>query len=146
MTVDFSQDIKTTRRQIESYVRRGQKIPKDVLYYHNSLLSASINTDTVENGQADDFPGGSLSQNFLDISTSNNTITTGSPTREYILIQNIGGENIYVYFGPGAASVGAGLLIVPGGSWSTQFPQFTRNSIQVIAENNSSRIAFYYIG
>jgi len=145
MAVDFSQDIKTTERQMSTYVRKGQKVPKDVLAHYNNLLSGTINAQTVENGQADDFPAGPLASTFPAVTNTDSAILPASATTQYILIQNIGTDTIYLNFGAAAAVLG-GLQLSPGASWSTQFPQFTTAEIHAIAESTSSNVAIYTIG
>lgn len=144
MAVDFSQDIKTTERQITSYVRRGQKIPKDVLNHYNNLLSGAINSEKVNNGQSDSFPSGSLSSVFANVPNTDSTILTAG-SRQYLLIQNIGNDVVFINFNA-AAGVNIGLKLFPGSSWTTQFPQFVNTTIHAIAENTSSHVAIYTIG
>lgn len=145
MAVDFSNDIRTTERQMARFVRKGQKVPKDVLAHYTNLLSGTINAQTVENGQADDFPAGDLAGIFPSVSTTSSVVIAASTSREFILIQNIGTETIYINFN-GPAGVAAGLQLVAGGSWSSQFPQFAKAEIHAIAETGSSTLALYTIG
>lgn len=49
MTVDFSQDIKTAERQMNSYINRGQKVPSNVLAHYNNLLSGTLNANILYN-------------------------------------------------------------------------------------------------
>lgn len=144
MAVDFSQDIKTTERQMNRYVRNGQKVPKDVLAHYNNLLSGTLNAQTVENGQADDFPSGNLTTTFGSVPNTNGVILIEGD-RQYLLIQNVGDDTIYINFGASAAVLG-GLKLLPGASWSTQFPQFATAEINAIAETSSSDVAIYTIG
>ena len=127
------------------YVRNGQKVPKDVLAHYNNLLSGTINAQTVENGQADDFPAGDLSTTFTDATTTDAVLLIADTAREYILIQNIGDEVIYINFN-GIAAVDGGLKLGPDASWSTQIPQFATAEVHVIATANTSPLAVYSIG
>ena len=144
MAVDFSQDIKTTERQMNRYVRNGQIIPKDVLAHYNNLLSGTLNAQTIENGQADDFPSGDLNSTFTSVPNTN-TVILAAGDRDYLLIQNVGDDTIYINFGAPAAVLG-GLKLLPGASWSTQFPQFVTAELNAIAESTSSDVAIYTIG
>lgn len=145
MAVDFSQDIKTTERQMNTYIRKGQKVPKDVLSHYTNLLSGTLNAQQVENGQSDDFPSGDLSTTFTDATTTDSVILIADTDREYILIQNTGDEIIYLNFNAPAA-VDGGLKLGPDASWSTQIPQFAKAEIHTIAEANTSALAIYTIG
>lgn len=145
MAVDFSQDIKTTERQMSTYVRKGQKVPKDVLAHYNNLLSGTLNAQQVENGQSDDYPSGDLSATFANATTTDSVLLSADTDREYILIQNTGDEIIYLNFNAPAA-VDGGLKLGPDASWSTQIPQFATAEIHTIAEANTSPLAIYTIG
>jgi len=145
MAVDFSNDIKTTERQMSRYVRNGQKVPKDVLAHYNNLLSGTLNAQQVENGQADDFPAGNLAGLFFNANTIDAVLLGSDPDREYILIQNLGDEIIYINFGF-AAAVDGGLKLGPDESWSSQIPQFVTSEIHSIAAANTSAVAVYTIG
>jgi len=145
MSVDFSQDIKTTERQMNTYVRKGQKVPQDVLAHHNNLLSATLNAQQVENGQADDLPSGNLNSLFPLITTTDDIILKLNTSTEYVLIQNIGDKTVYIHFGAPAA-IGAGLQLLAGASWSSQIPQFIQNDIHAITVSGTSTLALYYLG
>lgn len=145
MAVDFSQDIKTTERQMNTYIRKGQKIPRDVLDHYTKLLSGTLNAQQVENGQSDDFPSGDLSSTFSSATTTDSVLLTAEEDRQYILIQNTGDEVIYLNFNAPAA-VNSGLKLSPDASWSTQIPQFAGAEIHVIAAANTSTVATYTIG
>lgn len=145
MAVDFSYDIKTTERQMSKFVRRGQKVPKDVLAHYTNLLSGTLNAQELENGESTDFPPGNLNSSFPSITTSNSVPLAADTNRNYILLQNIGDQTIYINF-DGVAAVGGGLQILPGGSWTSQIPQFVEAALNAIAQAGTSILAIYVIG
>lgn len=142
MNVDFSNDIKLVQRQMNRYVRQNLTIPKDVLAHYNNLLGGTINQETVESGQADDFPSGSLTSTFPTVNTSSTVLLTANPDREYLVIQNIGANDIYLNFG-GAATVGGGYLLNTGEVFQTQIPQFASAEIEAIADSVASTAAVF---
>ena len=142
MNVDFSNDIKLAQRQMNRYVRQKLPIPKDVLTHYNNLLSGAINQETVESGQADDFPSGSLTSIFPTVNTSSTILLTANPDREYLVIQNIGANDIYLNFG-GTASIGGGYLLSTGEVFQTQIPQFTSAVVEAIAHTVASTAAVF---
>ena len=127
------------------YVRRGQKVPKDVLAHYNNLLSGTLNAQELETGESTDFPVGALVSTFPSIATANGVVLAANADRTYILIQNIGPEAIYINFGA-AAAVGGGLQLLPGASWTSQIPQFVEAELNAIADTATSSLAVYTIG
>lgn len=149
MAIDFSQDIKTAERQMNTYIRRGQKVPRDVLDHYTKLLSGTLDSQTVENGgnsSTSSAPQGSLNPGtFPTVSDTDSVILSADTDRSYVLIQNTGNETVFINFGS-AAAVNGGLKIIAGGSWSSTFPQFAETEIHAIAEANTSTLTIYTIG
>jgi hypothetical protein len=141
MALDFSKAIKSVEASINKYLIKGQAIPTNSLSYYNDLRTA--------NGSASGGGGSSgnsgiitptVYEGTLQPSYYNNLSTTnpekiigGNPSISYILLQNNGSHN--VYFTPlepaGNASLigGPSLVLVPGGSWSSDIAQFITRGI-----------------
>jgi len=145
MAVDFSQDIKTTERQMNRYVNNGQKVPRDVLSHYTNLLSGTIDSETVEKGKSDNYPEGDISSTFTSVSDTDSVILTQDTNRDYIMIQNLESEAIYINFGAPSA-VNGGLKLSSDASWSSEIPQFAQAEIHAITATGSSNIAIYSIG
>lgn len=155
MALDFSKAIKSVEASINKYLIKGQAIPTNSLSYYNDLKTA--------NGSAGGGGGGSSSGNsgittpivyegMLESGYHNNLSTTDSeqmivsnPSISYILLQNNGSHNIY--FTPlnpgGNASLvnGPSLVLVPGGSWSSDIAQFITSGIYAQAHPDSTSIS-----
>lgn len=143
MSLDFTTDINNVTRQIRSYIRRNEPIPKCTLDHYSSLVSASINSQIAESGSGD-FPVGNLSSSFPSATTSNSVILSANTSRTYILIQNIGTETVYINFG-GVAGVGAGIQLLPSATFITQVTQFTRAELNAISTSAPSSLAVFEI-
>ena len=109
-------------------------------------MSAKLNTDTVSSGTSGEvgFPMGNLTTTFTTVNLVNSVLLGTNTSRNYTLIQNLGNESIYINFGA-AASVGGGLLILPGATWQTQIPQFSQAEIHGISDINHNNIVIYTI-
>lgn len=143
MAIDFTIDINNVTRQIKQYIRQNQPVPKCTIDHYNSLVGATLNTQTLESGTSD-FPVGALASSFPAAPITDTTILAANPSRTYLLLQNIGDETVYINFG-GAAALLGGIKLLPGAEFSTQVTQFTEAELHVIADTNPSTLAVYEI-
>lgn len=151
MALDFSKAIKSVEASINKYLIKDQAIPTNSLSYYNDLRTA--------NGSAGGGAGGNsgittptVYEGILQPSYSNNLSTTNpeqiigaNPSISYILLQNNGSHNIYFTpFNPGGNAPligGPSLVLVPGGSWSSDIAQFITNGIYAQAHPDSTSIS-----
>lgn len=153
MALDFSKAIKSVEASINKYLIKGQAIPTNSLSYYNDLRTA--------NGTAGGGGGGSgnsgittptVYEGILEPDYYNNLSTTNSeqiivanPSISYILLQNNGSHNIYfTSLNPGGNAPllnGPSLVLVPGGSWSSDIAQFITSGIYAQAHPDSISIS-----
>lgn len=151
MALDFSKAIKSVEASINKYLIKGQAIPTNSLSYYNDLRTANgssggggggnsgITTPTV-------YEGILQSGYYNNLSTTNSEqIILTNPSISYILLQNNGSHNIYFTpLDPGSNAPlmdGPSLILVSGGSWSSDIAQFITSGIYAQAHPDSTSIS-----
>lgn len=137
MTLNLSNDLKFAKRQINSYIKKGQIVPKDVLSHYSNLLSVANDRQSFTFGTLT--PG-----SFPTITTSSTSILPTNNNRTYVLIQNIGNNVVFLDFDSPAANNG-GLKLSANEKIELTIKQFVTANINAIAIGGSSTLSIFTI-
>lgn len=77
--------------------------------------------------------------NPVALAAGSGVIVTADTTSTYLLIQNIGSNDVYIKFGS-AASLTDGHQLLPGDVWESYDPLFIQGTVEAIADTADSQL------